>query len=339
MSSRPTGGVRWPPRSPPPRGGPGEPTPIHRPGAGRCRPPGPARIEPELSPQPCRSSSPPRAPRRPAPSSAPKSPRRRNSTDPEPAGRCAATNSWVAVAASGTGPVHSRGDLPAQRLVITVVIDLAGQLHRDQLTQCAHRRGDLAVLRTLGDPQLGELGPAGRPHRTATAGTGRTPRRTAPGAHWFASRPPSRPRPPSPGHRQSGETIPGATIPWGPVVSGRDRSPAGRATRRCGGPGIRRCAWATSARAHARRVRPRLRDPVRPSTAAVDTNPGDLPTTVVDKETGEVTAWPRVPAAVVAADVPTAAVPPAPQAGDRRPRPACCCARSVGCRHPPPWRT
>ncbi|WFE64064.1 SUKH-3 domain-containing protein [Micromonospora sp. WMMD714] len=32
---------------------------------------------------------------------------------------------------------------------------------------------------------------------------------------------------------------------------------------------------------------------------AVDTNPGDLPTTVVDKETGEVTTWPRVPAAVV----------------------------------------
>ncbi|MBW4704977.1 MULTISPECIES: SUKH-3 domain-containing protein [unclassified Micromonospora] len=32
---------------------------------------------------------------------------------------------------------------------------------------------------------------------------------------------------------------------------------------------------------------------------AVDTDPGDLPTTVVDKETGEVTTWPRVPAAVV----------------------------------------
>ncbi|MEU7614727.1 SUKH-3 domain-containing protein [Micromonospora rifamycinica] len=32
---------------------------------------------------------------------------------------------------------------------------------------------------------------------------------------------------------------------------------------------------------------------------AVDTFPGDLPTTVVDKETGEVTTWPRVPAAVV----------------------------------------
>ncbi|MEU1889051.1 SUKH-3 domain-containing protein [Micromonospora rifamycinica] len=32
---------------------------------------------------------------------------------------------------------------------------------------------------------------------------------------------------------------------------------------------------------------------------AVDTNPGDLPTTVVDKETGEVTTWPRVPATVV----------------------------------------
>lgn len=32
---------------------------------------------------------------------------------------------------------------------------------------------------------------------------------------------------------------------------------------------------------------------------SVDTNPGDLPTTVVDKETGEVTTWPRVPAAVV----------------------------------------
>ncbi|MFY1586642.1 SUKH-3 domain-containing protein [Micromonospora sp. WMMD734] len=32
---------------------------------------------------------------------------------------------------------------------------------------------------------------------------------------------------------------------------------------------------------------------------AVDTNPGDLPTTVVDKQTGEVTTWPRVPAAVV----------------------------------------
>ncbi|MFI9643910.1 SUKH-3 domain-containing protein [Micromonospora sp. NPDC051925] len=32
---------------------------------------------------------------------------------------------------------------------------------------------------------------------------------------------------------------------------------------------------------------------------AVDTNPGDLPTTVIDKETGEVTTWPRVPAATV----------------------------------------
>ncbi|MFJ6195294.1 SUKH-3 domain-containing protein [Micromonospora sp. NPDC092111] len=39
---------------------------------------------------------------------------------------------------------------------------------------------------------------------------------------------------------------------------------------------------------------------IRSSVArAVDTNPGDLPTTVVDKETGEVTTWPRVPAAVV----------------------------------------
>ncbi|MEH0845292.1 SUKH-3 domain-containing protein [Micromonospora sp. CPCC 205711] len=37
------------------------------------------------------------------------------------------------------------------------------------------------------------------------------------------------------------------------------------------------------------------------STVAVevDTNPGDLPTTVVDKETGEVSTWPRVPATVV----------------------------------------
>ena len=32
----------------------------------------------------------------------------------------------------------------------------------------------------------------------------------------------------------------------------------------------------------------------------VRTVPGDLPTTVIDKQTGEVTTWPRVPSAVVA---------------------------------------
>ena len=167
-------------------------------------PPGPARIEPELSLT--HAVRPPAgAPRRPA-RAARRSRPRTQELHRSRAGRQVRGHQLLGGrGGSGAGPVHGPGDLPAQRLVITVVIDLAGQLHRDQLTPCAHRRGDLAVLRTLGDPQLGELGPQ-------VVHTGPQPPVLA--VHLVEPRPerlvrvpgpPSRPRPPSPGHRQSGE--------------------------------------------------------------------------------------------------------------------------------------
>lgn len=70
----------------------------------------------------------------------------------------------------------------------------------------------------------------------------------------------------------------------------------------------------------------------------VRTVPGDLPTTVIDKQTGKVTTWPRVPSTVVA-ELYRRSQPAGPTAPAPSTHRACWSGRSTGAPPRTPPRT